>query len=310
VVYNPAKVDLAQLTALLDEAEADGRCEPPLWFETAADDDGRQAAADAAAAAPSCVLAVGGDGTVRVVAEQLAGTAIPLAVGALGTGNLLARALRLPLNDLAAAVESALTGAARAIDLGRAALRRPDGSVSSHAFLVMAGIGLDARMAADTSPRLKKHVGWLAYADPISRSIVQDGDFALHYRVDGGRRRSTRAHTVIVGNCGTLTGGVLLIPDARPDDGILDTVMLRPSGARGWAQIGIRLLLARFLHRTAPGRLVRRFTRRPYALRYGRARRITVAFSSAQEVELDGDGFGAIMAAKITVEPGALQLIC
>ncbi len=309
MVYNPAKVDVARLRALVAAAETRAQYDPALWFETAPEDDGARAAIDAAAERPAVILVAGGDGTVRAVAEQVAESRIPLAVVAAGTGNLLARALGLPLNDLPAAVASAFTGTARPLDVGRVTLQHADGSVASHAFLVMAGIGLDARMAAGTNPRLKKRLGWLAYADPIGRSVIANSDFAVHYRLDDGRRHSTRAHTVIVGNCGTLTGGLLLIPEARPDDGILDTVILRPRGAGGWMQIGLRLGFARFLHRTATGKLLRQLIRQPYALRYSRARQISVTFNSAQEVELDGDSFGAITGAKITVRPGALRLI-
>ena len=309
VVYNPAKVDVVRLRLLLEEAEATAGYEPAFWFETAPGDDGEQAAVDAAATHPVFVLVAGGDGTVRTVAEQLAGSAIPLAVAAAGSGNLLARALGLPVSDLPAAVKSAFDGAAHGIDVGHATLQHADGMVASHVFLVMAGIGLDARMAAGTNPRLKKRLGWVAYAEPIGRSVLANADFALHYRLDGGRRHSTRAHTVIVGNCGTLTGGILLIPDARPDDGILDTVILRPRRKGAWLQIGVRLALSRFLHRTTTGKFLRQLVRQPFALRYARARRIDVTFNTPQEVELDGDSFGAITAANITIRPGALQLI-
>ncbi|MFC4242682.1 diacylglycerol/lipid kinase family protein [Gryllotalpicola reticulitermitis] len=309
IVFNPSKVDVARLREIVRNAESRHGSSGAVWFETGRDDDGAQAAMDAAAAGASCVVVVGGDGTVRVVAEQLAGTKVPLVIAAVGTGNLFARALKLPINDPKTAVESAFTGSARPIDVGHATLQRTDGGVTSNAFLVMAGIGLDARMAAGTNARLKKHVGWLAYAEPIGHSVMENADFAVHYRLDARRRRSTRAHTIIVGNCGTLTGGVLLIPDAQPDDGILDTVILRPGGARGWMQIGVRLLLARFLHRTRTGGFVRRVTRRPYALRFDSARQISVEFNSPQEVELDGDSFGTITGAQITVQPGALQLL-
>lgn len=309
VVYNPTKVDVGRLRRLLGEAESAAGFEAAVWFETASGDEGRQAAVDAAATRPSFVLVVGGDGTVRTVAEQLAGSRVSLAVAAAGTGNLLARALGLPVDDLPAAVKSAFGGGVHEIDVGHATLQHTNGTVTSHAFLVMAGIGLDARMAAGTNPRLKKHLGWLAYADPIGRSVIANADFAIHYRLDGGRRHSTRAHTVIVGNCGTLTGGILLIPDARPDDGTLDTVILRPRRKGAWLQIGIRLALSRFLHRTTTGRLLRQLVRQPFALRYGRARRSNVAFNTPQEVELDGDSFGAITSASITIRPGALQLI-
>ncbi|WP_344776780.1 diacylglycerol/lipid kinase family protein [Gryllotalpicola kribbensis] len=212
VVYNPTKVDVGRLRLLLGEAESTAGFEAASWFETASSDEGRQAVADAEATRPSFVLVVGGDGTVRTVAEQLAGSGISLAVAAAGTGNLLVRALGLPVDDLPAAVKSAFGGGVHEIDVGHATLQHANGTVTSHAFLVMAGIGLDARMAAGTNPRLKKHLGWLAYADPIGRSVIANADLAIHYRLDGGRRHSTRAHTVIVGNCGTLTGGILLIP--------------------------------------------------------------------------------------------------
>jgi len=309
VVYNPAKVNLERLRRIVADAEARASHDESLWFPTAAEDDGAQAATDAAAAGASVVIVVGGDGTVRAVAERLADSPVPLAVAAAGTGNLLARALKLPLNDLPAAIDAAFTGTARPLDLGHAKLRHDDGRVTSHTFLVMAGIGLDARMAADTNPELKKRVGWLAYAHPISRSIISGADFALHYRLDGGRRQSTRAHTVIVGNCGTLTGGVLLIPDAQPDDGVLDTVILRPRARGGWLQIGVRLMFARFLHRTTSGKMLRQLLRTPYALRYGRARHLEAVFNTPQEFELDGDSYGAVSAVDITVRPSALQLV-
>ena len=60
----------------------------------------------------------------------------------------------------------------------------------------------------------KKHLGWLAYVTPIARSVIVNRLFHLDYRVDQNRVRSSRAHTVIVGNCGTLTGNMLLIPSA------------------------------------------------------------------------------------------------
>jgi diacylglycerol kinase family enzyme len=309
VVWNPAKLNLSGLRDAVVAEELETGRDPSLWFPTAREDDGAQAVRDAVSAHPDALLVAGGDGTVRTAAQQLAGTGIPFAVAAAGTGNLFARALRLPIGDLPAAVRAAFTGAARPIDLGQATLHRPDGTRGTHGFLVMAGIGLDARMATDTNAYLKKRLGWLAYADPVGRSVIANVKFAMHYRLDGGRRHSTRAHTVIVGNCGTLTGGILLIPDARPDDGVLDTVILRPRGVGGWIQIGLRLAFARFLNHTATGNLLRRLIRLPYALRFAQARHIVVAFNTPQAVELDGDGFGTITGADVTIQPAALRLL-
>ena len=96
------------------------------------------------------VIAAGGDGTVRAVAEGLRDKGVPLALLPSGTGNLLARNLDLPLNSIEHSVLTAFTGADRRIDLGVAEITRPDGTVEENVFLVMAGLGLDAKMIAMT----------------------------------------------------------------------------------------------------------------------------------------------------------------
>src|SRR5271166_1384937 len=91
----------------------------PLWIETTAADPGRGPAHTAVAAGAGLVLACGGDGTVTACAESLAGTGVPLAVVPIGTGNLLARNLGVPVS-LGAALAAALTGKDQLIDVGTA----------------------------------------------------------------------------------------------------------------------------------------------------------------------------------------------
>src|ERR1700728_2363460 len=98
------------------------------------------------------VIACGGDGTVTACAEGVAGTGVPLAIIPLGTGNLLARNVGVPMG-LEEALEVALGGVQRPIDAGR---------VNGSLFVVMAGLGLDARMLDDTTEPLKKRLRWLA----------------------------------------------------------------------------------------------------------------------------------------------------
>src|SRR5690606_25962700 len=121
------------------------------------------------AAAPAVVMVAGGDGTVRAVAEVMQGTGIPVALVPLGTGNLLARDVGAPLNDIAACVSVAFAGEDRSVDVGVAELEDESGARRSHTFMVMAGIGLDAEMAESTSAIAKKHLGWFAYVTPIAR---------------------------------------------------------------------------------------------------------------------------------------------
>ncbi|MBT2502485.1 diacylglycerol kinase family protein [Curtobacterium sp. ISL-83] len=307
-MFNPVKVPEARLRAVVSAEQARHDWAPTVWAATAADDGGAEAIRTVLATGPAVVLVVGGDGTLRVAAIAMEGTGVPMAVVPMGTGNLFARNLRLPLNDLVRAVRTAFTGTDRPIDLAFAELERPDHTVERHGFLVMAGVGLDATMAADTSPRLKKRLGWVAYSDPILRSVFGNAQFDVRYRVDEAPWRPMRAHTIIVGNCGTLTANVLLLPDAAPDDGFLDAVAFRPRGAVGWSKIGYGLSSNRFLHRTRFGRLLGRFLPTSRTLRYVRARRLEVAFDHPERLQLDGDPFGVVVGATLTVHEHALVL--
>ncbi|MEI3849863.1 MULTISPECIES: diacylglycerol/lipid kinase family protein, partial [unclassified Microbacterium] len=155
---------------------------------------------------------------------------------------------------LPATLAAAFDGEIRSIDVAVAELEDENGHRHAHSFAVMAGIGLDAAMARNTTALAKRHLGWFAYVTPIARSIIANRLFHLDYRIDDGRTRSARAHTIIVGNCGTLTGNMLLIPAARIDDGLLDVVMLRPKGLLGWARIGTRLTIQGIAQRSRFGR--------------------------------------------------------
>ncbi|SDR03699.1 Diacylglycerol kinase family enzyme [Curtobacterium sp. UNCCL20] len=308
VVVNPSKIDLNRLRAAVTAEEQANGWEPSAWFETDQRDDGRGAARAARDIAPSVVLVVGGDGTLRIAAEELRGSGIPVALVPSGTGNLFARNLGLPLADVAGAVRAAFTGSDQPIDVGIAALTDDAGVVTTHAFLVMTGIGLDASMAADTNAWVKKRFGWVAYSDPIARSVIGNRQIPVQYRLDGGQLRTMQAHTIIVGNCGTLTAGVLLLPAARPDDGLLDAVAFRPRGWFGWTKIGYGLTFNRFHSRTRFGRLLARVLPASRSLGYTQARTLELRLGAPEQIQLDGDPFGTVTAARLTVEHHALTL--
>lgn len=308
MVFNPAKVSAPALRSAVAAQESAAGWGPSAWFETSRSDDGLAAAVDAARSTPDLILVAGGDGTLRAVAQALAGSGIPLGLIPTGTGNLFARELHLPLNDLAASVATAFDGADRPVDVGLAVLEREDGTTSDHAFLVMAGIGLDAHMAGHTNERLKRRIGWLAYSDPIARSVVGNKQFDLSYRLDDRPEVTSRAHTVIVGNSGTLTGGMLLLPDAVIDDGRLDAVVFRPGRGSGWTNIGYRLAFNRMLHRTRFGRLLASVTPKPRAIRWAQATRMSVRFPEPQEIQLDGDAQGLVTAASLSVHHHGLTI--
>ncbi len=105
VVYNPINVELAALKKAVAAAEKKAGWKRSLWLETSEEDPGGGPAKEAVAKGASLVIAAGGDGTVRAAAEELRGTDVAIALLPSGTGNLLARNLDLPLDNIADAVD-------------------------------------------------------------------------------------------------------------------------------------------------------------------------------------------------------------
>ena len=307
VIVNPTKVDMDDLRAAIDAAEVEAGWGPSIWLETSVDDPGQGRAAEAIAARVTAVLTVGGDGTVRAVAEGMLDSGIPLVLLPAGTGNLLARNLGLSLGKVADSVANAVSGTDQAIDVGIAELTRDDGSVERHAFVVMVGIGLDAKMIAATNPELKKRVGWLAYVEAVAR-IVRDVDAVrLRYSLDGAPERTTTIHTLLIGNCGSLPGGVLILPDARIDDGLLDVVAMRPRNLWGWMRVSYAVVWENgVLHKTKMGKRILAADKSVRALRYFQGRRMTLAFERPEEFEIDGEEMGLVTRLSVRVAPASL----
>lgn len=309
VVYNPTKVDLRKVRRSVEKAESANGWGRTRWFATSETDAGQAVTRDALDTGASVVLAAGGDGTVRAVAEALRGTSTPLALLPAGTGNLLARNLDIGLTNLDASVETAFSGVERAIDLGVATITRPGGAKEEHVFIVMAGLGLDAQMIARTDAKLKKAVGWLAYVDAGMRALPDLKPVRLRYRLDGAAARALTAHTLIVGNCGSLPGGILLIPDAEPDDGILDIAALKPRGRLGWLRVWNKIAWENgVLRKSAAGRMIIDLTADVKDVAYFKARQLGIDLEAPQEFQLDGDEIGMVTAVDCAADPGALTV--
>ena len=307
VIYNPIKLDVDELKAAVEAAEARHGWGKSQWYETSPTDAGQEVATQAIEAGATMVLAAGGDGTVRAVAESVHGSSASLALLPAGTGNLLARNLDLTLDDMDHAVEVAFGGKDRKIDFGMIEIRRPDKTTSRHGYVVMAGLGLDAKMLANTSDELKKQIGWLAYVQALTRALRDKNELGMRYKVDGGQERSLKAHTVIVGNCGALPANIVLLPDAAIDDGKFDILILRPDSVIGWAQIFTKVLWENGVVRRT--RLGDRFRRREIsALRYTTAKSLRVTLTQPQDIELDGDEFGKAVSFTTWVEPSSLRV--
>src|SRR6476620_7869287 len=195
VVYNPLRVDdLDGTKAIVARICAESGWADATWIETTAEETGEKQAREAVEAGADVVASLGGDGTVRAVASALVGTDVALGLLPGGTGNLLARNLDLPIDSLEEAAEALVTGSDRRIDVGlvrvgdapiepRRSRATPDGGPEvdegEEVFLVMAGLGLDGQVMAETNEKVKAVVGWVAYVFAAFRQL-----FGRGFRVD------------------------------------------------------------------------------------------------------------------------------
>jgi diacylglycerol kinase (ATP) len=294
VIVNPTKFDnIEAVRAQVTKGCLAAGWEEPLWVETTAEDPGTGQARQAVADGATLICPLGGDGTVRAVAAALVGTETPLGLLPGGTGNLLARNLNLPVDNLDDALKVALTGQNKRVDVGRLTVDHSgeDENVEEHIFLIMAGLGFDAAIMADAPERLKNTVGPLAYTFSAAKNL-RGPQFRVFMKIDDEPELSRRARTVVIGNCGKLTGGLVLMPLAQVDDGWLDAVILSPAGVVGWVAVGWRLITKK-----------RKGHKR---VDHHRLKSATIRCDRAQEVQIDGDTMGKALALSATVDPLAL----
>ena len=170
-----------------------------------------------------------------------------------------------------------------------------DGLPDGYHFAVMAGMGFDAALVSDAPTRLKETLGWPAYFVSGFRHLF-DRSMRVSLRIDDGPPLRRRAHTVLVGNVGRLTAGLLLLPDALPDDGVLDAVVIAPGGLIGWIRVARRVVLRQRQGVGPHRRAVEHFT----------ARRVEIVSDRSEPRQLDGDAVGSGTTLRVEVVPHAL----
>ena len=309
LVYNPLKVDEKRLRAQVLALSKEAGWEHPAFYPTTVADAGQGLTREALERGVAVVLVAGGDGTVRAVSEAIAGSGVPLAIIPSGTGNLLARNLGLPLGETEVMIRAALGGDRHAIDVGWAEITRLGGEKTTHAFVVLAGIGLDADMIANTRSDLKKTVGWIAYVDGAARSLAKAQAFRAVYQVDEERLHSAKVHSILFANCGTLPAGIELVPEASIADGTLDIAVIQPTGVLGWLNVWRKIWWDNsVLRRSRVGRKALERHRRNAAVHYFRGQAAEAAATQPTPVQIDGDEFGEAVRMVCRVETGALLL--
>lgn len=303
-IANPTKPGVAQVRELAYRACSMRYLPEPIWIYTAINNTGTDLAREAIEAGADVLVAVGGDGTVRAVAEAAIESNVPMGIIPVGTGNLLARNLELPVNDSAAALRTVLDGEDTRVDVGRLVATRESGDTRTFLFLVLAGVGIDAEMVAGATDRLKRRIGWLAYFLAATRHFTATR-MRASVSVDGSDPVMGSMRTVLVANCGRLPGGVVLIPDARINDGMLDiTTLDARAGVAGWAELFGEVVL-QGANLSSPNR--------PEGWRVGRidharGTAVTIELEAPQPIQADGESLGRAVAITARVEPGVLAV--
>jgi diacylglycerol kinase (ATP) len=212
------------------------------------------------------VFTLGGDGTVMEVLGALAHQGPPLGVLGGGTGNVVARTLRIPLNP-ARAVPMLLNGDEATMDLGRLG----DG----RRFAIGVGVGLDAMMISEAPARLKRRFGFMAYVIGGCKAVLRNQKFALRLTVDGVVYDRT-ASAVIVANFGAVLNNLVAFGDGIVhDDGLLNACVFSPANLRD----AIRILW----------RMIRKDFRADPCLFYKSGREFRIETMPAMPAQADGE---------------------
>ena len=317
VIVNPTKFDdIAWVRERITTACTAAGWQAPLWLETTVEDPGHGQARQALDAGADLVCALGGDGTVRKVASALVGTPVPFGLLPGGTGNLLARNLDLPYSSLEESLQIALGGSERSIDVGVARIQlvadhdhsaahdipndtpqNTDTAAAStqtvdETFLVMGGLGFDAKIMADAPEKLKAHIGPLAYIWSGLRHL-RGPRFHATVRFDGLPPRRIKARTILFANVSDLLAGIELLP-AKADDGYLDALSISPKSLTGWVRVAVHVLTRG-----------RRGTRRVMHTTFSTMK---LRLREPQEIQLDGDVLGASRSVDVEVVPNSLRI--
>jgi YegS/Rv2252/BmrU family lipid kinase len=246
--------------------------------------EAREKAAGAVAESFQMVICAGGDGTIHEVVNGIAGSDLVLGILPMGTGNVLAWEMNIPL-DLQKACEVLATGRVRTIDLGLT-------SVGSY-FSCMAGVGLDAQVVKEVYPAVKGFLGVIAYPITAVRTVLRYGLPELTINIDDKGPPLT-GHSVVVCNSRRYGGRFVLCPNAAVDDGWLDVCILQEHHASAIIRSGLSMVLNH--HEAAEG------------VAFHRGRSIQVISDRKALVQSDGDIIGTTPIS-FSIVPKALRVM-
>jgi diacylglycerol kinase (ATP) len=263
---------------------ADAGYKDPIWYEVSKSSKAPKAVHRAVKKGAKLIFVWGGDGMVQRCIDALAGSKkVEMAILPAGTANLLATSLGIP-KDIAKAVRIGLHGTRRPLDVG---------VVNGERFAVMAGAGFDAIVMRDVDGAEKETLGRLAYVRSGVKAM-QAKRVRMTVRVDGAIWFKGQASAVLIGNIGTIIGGLVVFPDASASDGMLEVGVVTAKTTWEWLRV---------FSRVAGGHL----DRSPF-IQITRGKKISIDFGRKMPYELDGGARPSEKHLEVRVKPGAITL--
>ena len=248
-------------------------------------------ARDAVAGGATLVIAVGGDGTLNEVVNGVAGRDVDLATIPLGTGMDFGRTYEIP-TKFDDAVRVALAGDVRTIDAGRVTYRTWAGETAERYFANVSSVGMSGAVAQRANGMSKMLGGRVTFFYALTRVFLEWQNTEVTVQLDDAERRG-RMHDVIVANGVWHGGGMKLAPDAVPDDGQFDVVLIGDVSKADFLTTAPKIYKGRHVHHPKVEVL--------------RSKRVEVDAPVQLPIELEGEQVGTTPAT-FEIAPGALRV--
>jgi diacylglycerol kinase family enzyme len=306
VIFHPSKISRAKIEAAFSKAGFTNLSYFPSDDKTG----GLKATKKAIEAGANHIIVAGGDGTLRACVQAVfeEEAAVSLGLVPIGTGNILARNLKLPITNLDKCIRRAVIGDVYEIDLGVAKAINQNGELTKFYFTGIAGIGMDARIMQRTQPELKRRVGWIAYLEGGLRSLPLKFE-KFEVVVDELAPKSLKSYSILIGNAGWLPGQISMMPDARLDDGKLDVAAIGPRKIWNWVDFFARVTWQNKVVRPlALGRKWMDQTANLKTIENLGGARIRVKPHHLSPLQLDGDVIGEVLEVDFSLKHRVLKI--
>jgi YegS/Rv2252/BmrU family lipid kinase len=240
------------------------------------------------------VVAVGGDGTLNETVNGVmrSGTSAEVATIPRGTGMDFVRTYGIP-NRFDDAVRTIVDGTTRVIDVGRVSYRTWDGRDAERYVANVGSVGMSAAVAQRANGMSKALGGKATFFYALVRVFLEWQNTLVRVELEGGEHREARMHDVIVANGRWHGGAMMLAPQAEPDDGLFDVILIGDINKRDFVTTAPKIYKGTYLAHPKIELL--------------RARAVTVDGPERLPIELDGEQVGTTPA-RFEIVPAALRV--